>query len=109
MAITKGQVTNPTGAHIPATRHIATAHKKIRAKGKVHLEEAMQNILDRVQNKGNKFSDEDIFKASVKWVETTLKAEAFYEKAIGVKPKGVSDEGVEEEDDMPEIIMTAIK
>ena len=100
MAIAKGQITNPTGAHTPATRHVATAHKKIRAKGKVHLEEAMQNILDMVQNKNNKFTDEQIFKASVKWVETTLKAEAFYEKAAGVKPKASSDEGEEEEDEV---------
>lgn len=98
MAITKGQVTNPSGSHIPATRHIATAHKKIRAKGKVHLEEAMDNLLAMVQNKNNKFSDEQIFKASVKWVETTLKAEAFYERAIGAKPKAVEgEEEVEEE------------
>ena len=98
MAFQKGQVENPTGAHVPATRHVATAHKKIRAKGKVHLEEAMQNILNMVQNRGGNFSDEQIFKASVKWVETTLKAEAFYEKAIGVKPKASSEEELEEEE-----------
>lgn len=102
MAFKENQVANPTGAHTPATRHIATAHKKIRAKGKVHLDTAMDNIIKAVNNADNKFSQEEIFKASLKLIDTTLKAEAFYEKAIGTKPKEVSPE----DDDVGEVAIT---
>jgi len=112
MAFEKNQVANPTGEHKPASRHIATAHKKVRAKGKQHLPDAVDNLIKAVLDPKNELTLPQKVSASKDLIKLVFEAEKYLEKAQGITgKKGESEGNGEDEDDekdfMPVIKMTA--
>lgn len=97
MAFKKGEQANPNGVHTPATRHIATSHKKVRAKGKQYLPDAVDNLITAVlDTKGNLTLAQKVA-ASKDLIKLVFEAEKYLERMMGVKPKDESSD--EEEDD----------
>jgi len=113
MAFEKNQVANPTGEHKPASRHIATAHKKVRAKGKQHLPDAVDNLINAVLDPKNELTLPQKVSASKDLIKLVFEAEKYLEKAQGItgNNKGNAEGSGEDEDDekdfMPVIKMTA--
>lgn len=110
MAFQKNQVANPTGEHKPASKHIATAHKKVRAKGKQYLPDAVDNLIKAVLDPKNELTIPQKVSASKDLIKLVFEAEKYLEKAQGITGKKGDTEGSgddEEDDFMPVIKMTA--
>jgi len=111
MAFEKNQAANPTGEHKPASKHIATAHKKVRAKGKQHLPDAVDNLINAVLDPKNELTLPQKVSASKDLIKLVFEAEKYLERAQGIGGKNTKgQESVEEEDEkdfMPVIKMTA--
>jgi hypothetical protein len=110
MAFQKGKVANPTGEHKPASKHIATAHKKVRAKGKQYLPDAVDNLIAAVLDPQNKLTLPQKVAASKDLIKLVFEAEKYLEKAQGIVKRGQSDsndDSDEDDDFSPVIKMTA--
>jgi hypothetical protein len=111
MAFQKNQVANPTGEHTPASKHVATAHKKVRAKGKQYLPDAVDNLIKAVLDPKGELSLPQKVAASKDLIKLVFEAEKYLERAQGItgKNKGNNEGSGEDDGDdfMPVIKMTA--
>ena len=98
MAFQKNQVANPTGEHKPASKHVATAHKKVRAKGKQFLPDAVDNLIKAVLDPKNELTLPQKVSASKDLIKLVFEAEKYLEKAQGITGKKGDTEGSGDDD-----------